>query len=271
MELGGVLLGGASAVVLHEPDGILDSPDLRTVRTTRIGRDGMRLGDDRLGGRSITLRMTVLDSPETRARLLAVLRPNADTVLRFAVPGVAGGAARAAVRVGERGTPLDALHIAGAVRIDVELQAADPYLYADQVSTGEVRPDPPRGWGRLFPLRFPFRFVRPTGDSAAADLVVRGTEDVWPVITLPGPLAHPVITNRAGERLVIDLDIPAGESLVVDTGARTVRLNGADRYGSRAPESVWFPLRPGANRWVVNDMSGSNAVVAYVSWRDAWL
>ncbi|MFJ6137486.1 phage distal tail protein [Kitasatospora sp. NPDC092286] len=274
MELGGLLLGGDGSIVLHEPTGILASTDTRTVRSTRIGRPGVVLGDDVPGARIIHLSMTVLDNPETLAELLAVLRRGADRVLRFSVPGVAGGAGRVAVRVGEWAAPLDAVYTAGAVRVEVELIAADPFLYSDAEFTGQVVPAVPRGAARIWPVRFPFSFAKAGARATVADpvITVGGSAETWPVITLRGPLSAPVITNRAvpGERLRVQLDVPASEALVIDTGARTVQLNGADRY-ALSSDSVWFPLRPGANRWELDDLMGGRDRVADLRWRSAWI
>ncbi|MFJ8472163.1 phage distal tail protein [Kitasatospora sp. NPDC094011] len=274
MDLGGLLLGGSGSIVLHEPTGILASTETRTARSTRIGRPGVVLGDDVPGARIIHLSMTVLDSPETLAALLAVLRRGADRVLRFAIPGVAGGAGRVAVRVGEWAAPLDVAYTVGAARVEVELTAADPHLYSDQEFTARVVPAVPRGAARIWPVRFPFSFAKAgvTGAVADPEVTVDGSAETWPVITLRGPLSAPVITNRAvpGERLRILLDVPAGEVLTVDTGARTVQLNGADRY-ALSSDSVWFPLRPGANRWELDDLMGGRERVADLRWRSAWI
>ncbi|MFG2916262.1 phage distal tail protein [Kitasatospora sp. NPDC048298] len=275
MEYGGVLLGAPGSVVLHEPGGLLDGPEVRTADRTLLQRHGASTGADYLGARTVTLSFTVLDDPATLADVLRVFQPGGgDRTLRFAVPGVAGGLGRLTARVRKRSAPTGAVFAAGAARFDVELWAADPVLYADRETTGRVLPVSPRGSARVFPFRFPFGFMRAGAVSISppADITVDGNTATWPTYTITGPVVNPSILNRTtGERIMVQLAVPTAEVLTIDTKARAVRLNGASRYGALSPDSVWFPLRPGTVRLEFDDLLGDKARGADVRWRAAWI
>ncbi|MEV7358270.1 hypothetical protein [Kitasatospora sp. NPDC091276] len=275
MEYGGVLLGGPGSVVLHEPSGLLDSPEVRSSDRTLLQRHGASAGTDYLGARVVQLGFTVLDDTSALADVLRAFQPGAgDKVLRFAVPGVAGGRGRLVARVRKRSAPLGAVYAAGAARVDVELWAADPLLYADQESTARVLPVSPRGSVPVFPMRFPWGFMRAGAVfiSPPADIAVDGNTPTWPVYSITGPVVNPTISNRVtGEKLTVQLTVPTAEVLTIDTRSRSVLLNGASRYGALTPDSVWFPFRPGVLRLEFDDLLGDKSRGADVRWRSAWI
>ncbi|MFJ7250756.1 phage distal tail protein [Kitasatospora sp. NPDC098652] len=275
MEYGGVLLGGPGSVVLHEPSGLLDSPEVRSSDRSLLQRHGAVSGTDYLGARVVQLGVTVLDDPGALADVLRAFQPGGgDKVLRFAVPGVAGDRSRLTARVRKRSAPLGAVYAAGAARVDVELWAADPLLYADQESTARVLPVSPRGSVPVFPMRFPWGFMKAGAVFIAppADITVDGNTPTWPVYTITGPVVNPTILNRStGERITVQLTVPTAEVLTIDTRSRAVLLNGASRYGALTPESVWFPFRPGTLRLEFDDLLGDKSRGADVRWRSAWI
>ncbi|MFI8263684.1 phage distal tail protein [Streptomyces sp. NPDC085665] len=275
MEYGGLLLGGPSAIVLHEPSGLIDSPEVRTSDRTLLQRHGASAGTDYLGARVVQLGFTVLDDPGALADVLRVFQPGGgDQVLRFAVPGLAGDRGRLTARVRKRSAPVGSVFAAGAARFDVELWAADPVLYADQQSTARVVPLAPRGSVPVFPLRFPFGFMKAGAVyvSPPEDIAVDGNTATWPTYTIKGPVVNPSIINRTtGERITVQITVPTAEVLTIDTRARTVLLNGASRYGALTSDSVWFPFRPGVARLEFDDLLGDKARGADVRWRSAWL
>ncbi|MFD7584191.1 hypothetical protein ACFV84_01960 [Kitasatospora sp. NPDC059811] len=275
LEYGGVMLGGSSPVIIQDVTGLLDAPDVRTADQTLLQRHGVSPGTDYLGGRVIHLTLTVLDSPGTLADLLAAFQPaTGDKPLRFSVPGVAGDRGRTMARVRKRSIPVGSSYAHGAASFDVELFAADPLLYEDTETTAKLLPTAPRGSVPVFPLRFPFGFMRAGVLFAAqpAELAVAGNTPTWPIFTITGPVTNPSILNRrTGERLTVQLAVPTSEVLVVDTGARSVTLNGASRYGALSSDSTWFPLRPGGNGLEFDDLQGNKNRFAEARWRSAWL
>lgn len=87
-------------------------------------------------------------------------------------------------------------------------------------------------------------------------------------IEIVGPSTDPEIANlTTGQSLALDYTLGGGDTIEIDTGARTVLLNGGTNiYSALAGTPSWFMLEPGTNDInFVNCAAGSN-----ISWRDAW-
>lgn len=272
---GGVLLGGPSAIVLQEITGLLDAPEIRSSDKALLQRDGLVTGTDYLGGRIVHLSCVILDGPKNVEDTLAAFQPGGPLrPFRFNFPGIAGGAGRLMAKVRKRDIKLDQAYAYGAVRLAVELFCPDPLLYSDTEATTRVLPVTPRGSVKVFPLKFPFGFMRAgaVGMAAPVPITVGGTTPTWPTYTITGPVSSPSITNRAtSERIAVQIDVPPREVLTIDTRNRAVLLNGASRYGNLTADSRWFPLRPGVNDLVLDDLLGDKNRTAVARWRSAWL
>ena len=170
-------------------------------------------------------------------------------------------------RSGETKTkPLDPLHFAWSML----LTAPDPRRYAVALSSQSTGLAQPGAGGLVFPLVFPLTFG--TGTSGGAmTLTNTGTLQTWPTWTILGPTTGPIITNLVtGERLVFDPAFPlgAGESVVIDTAAKTVQQAGTNRRNNLFVAN-WFALNPGTTQVLFS--GGSNpAAQLTASWRDAW-
>jgi hypothetical protein len=271
----GVLMGGASGLVLNEVSGLLDGPDVRAADRALLQRDGIVSGRDYLGGRIIHLSMTVLD--QNVAKALAAFQPGADPQpFRFAFPGIAGGAGYMMAKVRKRAMPIDGMHIAGAVPLNVELFAPDPLMYSDQESVKSVLRVPGRGSAKLFNPRLKLSFGFMKLGAATSDqptpVVSIGDTNTWPSYVVKGPCTNPSIFNRVtGERITVLIKVPTNEVLTIDTATRSVLLNGASRYGQLSTSSVWFPLRPGSNDLAFEDTEENKLASVDVRWRSAWL
>lgn len=272
---GGVLLGGPSPIVLQEITGLLDAPEVRGTDKALLQRNGLATTADYLGGRIVHLSFVVLDGPANVADALAGLQPGGGLKpFRFAFPGVCGGAGRLMAKVRKRDVTMDAAYVYGGTRVAVELFAPDPLLYADSDSTATILPTVPRGSAKVFPFRFPFGFMRSgaIGMTPPTPITVDGSTATWPVYTILGPVSSPSLINRStGERITVQIDVPPREVLTIDTRTRAVLLNGASRYGNLTVDSSWFPLRPGVNDLVLDDLLGDKSRSAVARWRSAWL
>ena len=136
------------------------------------------------------------------------------------------------------------------IRWSAQLFAPDPRMYSDTVSTGAYDPTDTGDGGLLFDLDFELAF----GASGAAALTVtnEGTIGTPAVFTITGPVVNPIIDNdTTGQSIhTTGLDLAAGSTVVLDTGARTLRLGGTtlrpDLIDSQL--TTWFELAPGTNQ-----------------------
>ncbi|MDN3356088.1 phage tail domain-containing protein [Actinomadura sp. DC4] len=153
----------------------------------------------------------------------------------------------------------------------LQLAAPDPLRYAVAQSTATCGLATTTG-GLTFPLVFPLDFgVGPGGGTLV--LVNEGNTATWPTWAIIGPAPNPVILNTdTGERLALaGLTIDAGQTLTLDTDARTVMLQGvASRRGALTADSTWFPLRPGATRIAFQAASYDPSANLAAAWRSAW-
>lgn len=118
--------------------------------------------------------------------------------------------------------------------------------------------------------------VKTASAAGAAAITARndGNTNASPVLTLLGAWVNAIVTNGAtGEALRLTgnggLTTVAGDTTVIDVAAKTVTVNGVNRYDRLAfPSSSWWELLPADN---VLTPAGAGAGATWrVDWRDAW-
>lgn len=93
--------------------------------------------------------------------------------------------------------------------------------------------------------------------SAGAFITAPGTATnsgnfraAW-VLTVTGAAAGPIVLTRtapgATRTISVTTAVPGGQTLVIDSRARSVVLNGVNRYDLVTATPEWFDLEPGAN------------------------
>jgi hypothetical protein len=269
----GVPFGDGTQIDLVRVDG-LGSVDLRTNDTDRAGAHGTWWGRSWGRGRSITVELEASGSTTAALEvawspLLAEFAPSDSLgVLSWQLPGQA--ARQVAAELRRWAFPIDNEYALGFATLVAEWYAPDPRIYAAAqtvLSTGL----PTLSGGLSFPASAPFVFgTAGAGGSLAASN--NGTIETPWVATFTGPLVAPAI-EHSGQARTLSLSgasLAAGETLVIDSAARTVLLNGtASRYSWLAASSQWFTLEPGANALRFTAASGSGT--CQIAYRDAWL
>jgi hypothetical protein len=232
-------------------DGSFDAPSFRSARVITLG--GTAIAPDPDGRERAKDRLAALLADGSR---LADLLVRERTIER-----------RARVRLSGQTKIADQTPYSFAW--SVQLTAPDPIRYgADDHVASCGLPQP--GHGLAFPLGWPLTFGEPSGGSLLLSNI--GTVPTWPVWTITGPCDQPIIRNAStGEWLAFGLRLAEGDSLLVDTAARTVRLGAASRRSALLPGSRWFALPPGETTVQFDALRTDTPAVLSVTWQDAWV
>lgn len=153
--------------------------------------------------------------------------------------------------------PVDSGYQYRNVKVSAEWTVVDGTLYdAGPVTTSCGLPSPVSGL--TFPETPPFTFGTSAGGSV--QLTNAGAYDAFPVFSVAGPCIRPVITKGStGQFIRLNLNLLAGDVVVVDTQSKTVTYNGANRNNTVDTGSSFFTLPPGTS--TVQFGSGDGASV----------
>jgi hypothetical protein len=260
----------------------LGSPAIREVVANKPDMDGV---DDRTkyyGSRAISASITALAGAGARI----------DAVAASFAPYMAASARPRLHYVLDRpGLPERIINlrpanyawpIIGPYQRDIQLQwvAPDPMSY-DAILQSAVAYAGSPGNGRQYNLGF--NRVYPSGGSGSstAQTTPQGDVAVRPVLTLYGPISGATITYQTGTQLgrffsfLASLIIGAGQWVVIDCAARTVKLNDGTSLMGRvdwATTKAWPVLPPKlTTTWTVYGTNTSGVTQLQIAWQDAYL
>jgi Phage tail protein len=254
-----------------EESGWSTTPSIRLELANRPQRDGTFDAPSYRGARVITIDGTaVAPDPDTRERakdrLAAVLADgsaSAELIVRDRLL-----VRRALVRLSADTKIVDTTPY--TFTWSIQLTAPDPVRYGADLHTALCGLPQP-GLGIPFPIvKWPLDF----GEASGGSLVLgnAGTITTWPVWTITGPCDQPVIRRPAtGESLGFGVSLTAGDVLVVDVAARTVRLGGVSRRAALLPGSKWFGIPPGSSGVEFDARRTDTPALLSAAWRDAWI
>jgi hypothetical protein len=257
------------------PTGLLATPSIRIGDTPRAGRHGVQAGADLLAGAEITFDVWVLTSSRTAAEtaaaaLLAAFAPSsADLPLAVTMSGspddyILYGRPRGAE------CRFDGKFNGGCLRVRAVFAATDPRRYSatEQTATTTL---PTAVGGLDFAASAPFVFGS-GGSGGSMSCPNDGTAATPWVATFSGPLVAPTLRlESTGDEIAFPgTTLASGETLVVDSDARTVLLDGTtSRYAWLRQPAGWFDLAAGANTVELLGASGAGSVA--LTWRSAWI
>lgn len=248
LEWRGTLLGSGSPFRMTKLDGWLDLPEMRADNPDRPGRHGGFQGNQLAGQRTVTLSYLVKGVPAADfgavvTTLRKITAPAERPLEEPLVVRLDGESWLANARCVRRTINVEKYYALGYTTGAIQWQATDPRLYsvAEQRDVTALPSPPADGLG--FPLAFPLVFG--TGKQGGRLRAVNaGGAASWPVWEIRGPVTGPVIANRdTGERLVFDgtFTVQNGQTLTIDTDARTVLLNGVNQSDKLLTRG-WFPI-----------------------------
>lgn len=283
LEIAGVRLGHGTSVPVAQVEG-LARPAVRGELVEQPNADGAWLGADWYEARTLRIDCGVKTpgDPAAAAGIVAQLEEAADeprvrtvggavTALRIKWPGAPVRVLFGRLRKVEASWERAAL---GWVPLDLEFTAPDSRYYADVEQSVGLRLGWLSGGGFTAPVQAPIRVSDgdQSGQNRPGWVTNNGTIDAYPVLTVHGPCANPVITHmETGRRIDLGITVPVGEYVTVDTrpGRRTVTRQGGGTVATPSPLSS-FRLPKGRSevRWTASDPTASARLT--VAWRDAF-
>lgn len=278
VEWDGFLLGTSTAYRIQQLDGWEDLPGLDMGAAAKPSRPGSWPGRTRAQSRIVTLSLQVIPDAGQMADAMRALR---------AATAVSTGASEAplAVRLHDetflafgkisgRVIPVNHAYSQGlAPAATLQWLCADPRRYALAEQSVTIGAPTGGSGGLTYPITYPLVYgVAATPSNATCTNT--GDTPTNPTLVITGPITTPRVVNSTLTRAIeFDIDLAAGQTLVVDTDRGTVLLDGVtDRLYTRSNFSVpveHFELAPGDNNLtLVADVFGSGAQVS-VTWRSA--
>lgn len=148
--------------------------------------------------------------------------------------------------------------------------ALDPAVYSGALHTVQLALPIVTG-GLAVPITVPFS-VDATVLTGRAEITNAGTKPVGLKLRIDGPVVEPrvlLLTDGAVTTLQLWLTLTAGQWLDIDTGARTVHINGTvSRRGNAS--GGWPELPHGTHELFFDANAYDAAALLTASWRDAW-
>jgi hypothetical protein len=120
-----------------------------------------------------------------------------------------------------------------------------------------------------FPFGFPFGFGGVSSVTDAVLIIGGGNRPTPPTFIINGPVVNPqIVSDTAGKTLQFKITIDVGQTLVIDTYYKTVKLNGVTNRRNTLVAPNWFYLEKGENSLRFRAESGSGNL--QVQFRSAW-
>jgi hypothetical protein len=149
----------------------------------------------------------------------------------------------------------------------LKFRAHDPYFYDTTATVLTFSSAAPTNLFPITPLKL-------TGGTIGAGFSIfnSGDTEALPVYTITGPGTNPTLTNTTtGKSLVATIVLTGGQSLIIDTSAKTVkREDGSNQFSTLSFASVLWTLAPGNNALTLA-MSGTGAGSQIsISYKQRW-
>jgi hypothetical protein len=273
----GLAFGPGTKVHVAGVSGLDDLPGIRDGDAPRAGDHGSWAGIDYLDARYVDLTLNIVgdDFNDYAAQVAAVEAAFVPQVVDLPLL-VYGSARQINARPRRFALPYEADRLARTGTAIVQLCAVDPRIYdanLQTLSTGL----PTVSGGMTFNAAFNLGFGS-AGTGGTIQAVNAGTYATRPVLVITGPCDTPIVQNvTQGKSLKFNLVLSAGDTLTVDTDAKSILLlvSGssipASRRATLDASSRWFDLSPGTSTITYMANAYQAASTLAVSFRSAWL
>ena len=263
-------------VYLDEPITGLELPGVRTSRGNRAGQSGSYIGAQFDDARFITLNghiysSNVVEAKQKRREIQEALPLYPETIT-VRIQDDDGRTYELTAHYVDFKMPINRSRFRHQFKIDLE--APDPLIYdttAGAALNASIQ--------KAIPGGFQFSTTTPQFDSfyfseAQSISVVNNSSPnvAYPVITIPGKLTDPVITNvETGESFSLEgYAVDSSAVTVIDMANHTVTLNGGNAFGYVPLGAQWWGLEPGDNTIDFTSGSGSDVTSGAMTWRPGY-
>lgn len=280
--------GGNSVYQILTLDGLEDLPVIRNQDDNRGYQDGMWTGRDFLSGRTLVFTMTVRgDVNNSMWYYLDLLQRNlipqsAGTgVLQFLLPN--NSVQRINARVRRRAIQINTDYSSGLATAIYEFFCPDPRYYDDIEQSTNLAGSTAGTVGRTYNRVYDVTSLYPVnpnetgmsygGGTTTQNLITNnGWSTTFPVITITGSAAFPRIDNLTqGIYLAFNTTLSPSDTMVIDTGLRTIAINGVTSRAVLDNNSTWFGAPPGTSTWKFTAGLTDGSTTCTVVWRSAYI
>lgn len=252
----------------------LDSAEFRVTERDWEGNDGTFVDAEFEKGRTIILTGTVYASTTNWESYMDSLKSNyapSNTLQQFFVK--APGVNERFLFVKSLGVKYDwdTMRRLGMGSVQISVFAEDPRIYDSTLQTGSITQGAQVFPGFGFNFGFSFGFGGTSTTSDGTTVVNNGNRPTPPTFIINGPVTTPrILSDTTGSEMIFNIDVLTGETLVVDTKYKTVRLNGTTNRRYALIRPTWFFLQPGTNFIRYRAASAGSSVLNiqyYTAWR----
>ena len=264
-EYRGLVVGSGTQFITEDWSGLLVPASVRSSDTPMQDLDGAVWGRDLYDAREIEISFKIIDwngipAEDSLAWLVRqTQKTNKEFPLIFKRPGQPKK--RFYVRPRRWDFPSDYELAHGLADGEISFVAADPLAYSDSEYSTTIT-------------------IANTNTSATGDVQMNGDAGdadnkegyCWATYTITGPAQNPMVTSvEHGRTMKFNVTLTAGQTMVVDSKKKTIKINGVDSYNVRANDNQWFPLLPGRNRLTYTRAVGAAQSPLGVLWRDTYV
>jgi tail protein len=256
----------------------LDSAPARQSKKDHEGVDGGFMDAEFETGRDITLSGTVYSNGQPLQPYLDQLKAN------WAVGTVLVPLYMRNDEVGQRMVwikpfgcqyDVDTSIRLGMTAIMFQGYAEDPRIYDDNLIDVTMGVGATVYTGFSLPFGFPFGFGGVSSTTDGQLFYNNGNRSSPVVFTMTGPLTNPYILNDTTDNVLqFNATLNTGETLVVDTGYRTVRFAGTTNRRSWLQNPGWFQMQPsppnGIGPNLIRFRAQGGTGTLRVQYRQAW-
>lgn len=160
----------------------------------------------------------------------------------------------------------------GLARVAFRLVCGDPLLRTENVAATFTLPSGSASPGRTYPRTYPRTYGVLNLDASTGRQTLTNVGN-YPVpwrATFTGPVSAPRLEHLTSGRAIRWVGaVLAGQTLVIDSGTRTVTLDTYPRFDLIDGIPEWFSIEPGANDLAYTAASGDGTLT--LTYSSAWM